>query len=68
MERRDICGRRKKVPYNAEQVAKQHRAIYSKKFIPFAPYVVQDGNLITGQNPFSARQTAQMIIENLLKQ
>jgi putative intracellular protease/amidase len=30
--------------------------------------VVQDGNLITGQNPFSARQTAQMIIENLLKQ
>ena len=63
-----FAGVAKKVPYNAEQVAKQNGAIYSKKFIPFAPYVVQDGNLITGQNPFSARQTAQMIIENLLKQ
>ncbi|MCM1959150.1 type 1 glutamine amidotransferase domain-containing protein [Acinetobacter modestus] len=63
-----FAGVAKKVPYNAEQVAKKNGAIYSKKFIPFAPYVVQDGNLITGQNPFSARQTAQMIIENLLKQ
>nr|WP_314370713.1 type 1 glutamine amidotransferase domain-containing protein [uncultured Acinetobacter sp.] len=63
-----FAGVAKKVPYNAEQVAKQHGAIYSKKFIPFAPYVAQDGNLITGQNPFSARQTAQMIIESLLKQ
>ena len=60
-----LAGVAKRVPYNAEQLAKQHGAIYSKKFIPFAPYVVRDGNLITGQNPFSARPTAQAIIERL---
>lgn len=55
----------KKVPYNAEELAKEHGAHYEKKFIPFAPNVVRDGNLITGQNPFSARITAQAIIEAL---
>lgn len=60
-----LAGVAKKVPYNAEQLAKEHGADYSKKFIPFAPYVVQDGNLITGQNPFSARITAFSIIEAL---
>ncbi len=55
----------KKVPYNAEELAKEYGAHYEKAFIPFAPYVVQDGKLITGQNPFSARKTALAIINIL---
>lgn len=60
-----LAGVAKKVPYNAEQLAKERGAEYSKKIIPFAPYVVKDGNLITGQNPFSARITALAIIDTL---
>ncbi|MGM7389127.1 type 1 glutamine amidotransferase domain-containing protein, partial [Acinetobacter baumannii] len=40
---------------------------YDKAFVPFAPHVIQDGNLITGQNPFSAKKTALAIIEELEK-
>ncbi len=58
-------GWQKKVPYNAEELAKEYGAHYDKAFIPFAPHVVQDGKLITGQNPFSAKKTALAIIEAL---
>ncbi len=51
-----LAGVAKKVPYNAEELAKEYGARYEKAFIPFAPYVVQDGKLITGQNPFSAKK------------
>lgn len=57
----------KKVPYNAEELAKEYGADYDKAFVPFAPHVIQDGNLITGQNPFSAKKTALAIIEELEK-
>ncbi|MFT4299582.1 MAG: type 1 glutamine amidotransferase domain-containing protein [Aeromicrobium sp.] len=46
------------VPYNAEEVAKQRGARYRKAKLPFVPHVVADGNLVTGQNPGSARKTA----------
>ncbi len=62
-----LAGVAKKVPYNAEELAKEYGARYEKAFIPFAPYVVQDGKLITGQNPFSAKKTALAIIEELEK-
>ncbi|ENX15499.1 hypothetical protein F895_02045 [Acinetobacter sp. CIP 64.2] len=60
-----LAGVAKKVPYNAEELAKQRGALYERKFIPFLPNVVRDENLITGQNPFSARITAYAIIEGL---
>ncbi|MGB9036927.1 MAG: type 1 glutamine amidotransferase domain-containing protein, partial [Acinetobacter calcoaceticus] len=62
-----LAGVAKKVPYNAEELAKEYGADYEKALIPFAPHVVQDGNLITGQNPFSAKKTALEIIEALEK-
>ena len=46
-----------KVPYNAEELAKEYGARYEKAFIPFAPYVVQDGKLITGQNRFQLKDS-----------
>ena len=60
-----LAGVAKKVPYNAESMAKQHGADFSKCLIPFAPHVVTDGTLITGQNPFSAKITAEAVIKAL---
>ncbi|MFJ4678590.1 type 1 glutamine amidotransferase domain-containing protein [Kitasatospora sp. NPDC088783] len=53
----------KLVPYNAEERAKQRGALYEKGALPFAPYVVTDGNLLTGQNPGSAKATAKKVVQ-----
>ena len=51
----------KLVPYNAEERAKERGALYEKAKLPFVSYTVVDGNLVTGQNPGSAKQTAKKI-------
>ncbi|MFV0458935.1 MAG: type 1 glutamine amidotransferase domain-containing protein [Actinomycetales bacterium] len=48
----------KLVPYNAEEEAKKRGARYRKAALPFVSHVVVDGNLVTGQNPGSAKETA----------
>lgn len=48
----------KLVPYNAEEAAKERGALYEKAKLPFVSFAVIDGNLITGQNPGSAKETA----------
>jgi putative intracellular protease/amidase len=55
----------KLVPYNAEETAKERGALYTKAAFPFAPYVVADGNLVTGQNPGSAAATAKRVAQLL---
>lgn len=55
----------KLVPYNAEDRAKQRGALYEKAKIPFISYTVVDGNLVTGQNPGSAEDTAKKVAANL---
>lgn len=57
-----LAGVARKVPYNAEAEMKRRGAHYSKALLPFVPHVVADGRLVTGQNPFSARATAQKVI------
>lgn len=51
----------KLVPYNAEARAKEHGAHYRKARLPFVSYAVVDGNLVTGQNPASAKEAAQKV-------
>ena len=51
----------KLIPYNAEEEAKQRGADYEKGLLPFVPYVVTDANLVTGQNPSSAKATAERV-------
>lgn len=48
----------KLVPYNVEEEMKNRGALYAKGLVPFAPHTVVDGNLVTGQNPGSAKKTA----------
>ncbi|QXC42867.1 type 1 glutamine amidotransferase domain-containing protein [Rhodococcus qingshengii] len=57
----------KLVPYNAEEKAKARGALYEKAKLPFVSYAVVDGNLVTGQSPGSAKETAEKIADLLLK-
>jgi len=56
----------KLVPYNAEDKAKERGALYEKAKLPFVSYAVTDGNLVTGQNPGSAKETAKQVVAALL--
>lgn len=55
----------KLVPYNAEAEIKKRGAHYQKAKLPFISYTVVDGNLVTGQNPGSAKKTAKEILARL---
>ncbi|RVX66605.1 hypothetical protein B0A52_09356 [Exophiala mesophila] len=55
----------KLVPYNAEEQVKKRGAHYKKAKLPFVSYTVVDGNLVTGQNPGSAKETAKEIVAAL---
>ncbi|MFA0812758.1 type 1 glutamine amidotransferase domain-containing protein [Microbulbifer epialgicus] len=49
------------VPFLVEDMLKQKGGNYSKKE-DWAPYVVVDGKLVTGQNPASSEETAQTLM------
>ncbi|MGA3677300.1 type 1 glutamine amidotransferase domain-containing protein [Lysinibacillus agricola] len=52
------------VPFLNKDIAIEHGAIFQKARA-FRSFVVQDGNLITGQNPFSTREVAKKLLTNL---
>jgi putative intracellular protease/amidase len=56
-----LAGVARKMPYNAEAEMKRRGALYEKAFLPFVSYVVVDGRLVTGQNPRSAKATAEKV-------
>lgn len=58
----DAVGLTQVVPFLVEEMLKQAGGVYSKG-PDFEPYVVQDGMLITGQNPASSEQAAHMLLE-----
>lgn len=55
----------KLVPYNVEEQMRTRGARYGKGLVPFAPHVVVDGRLVTGQNPGSAKATAKKVVDVL---
>ena len=61
-----LSGKNKLVPFATEKVAKERGANFTKKRF-FSSYAVQDGQLITGQNPMSGRAVAKLLVENLTK-
>ncbi|MDO5103964.1 MAG: type 1 glutamine amidotransferase domain-containing protein [Lautropia sp.] len=61
-----LAGVASRMPYNAEAEMKQRGAHYEKAWLPFIPHVVVDGRLVTGQNPMSAKGTAEAV-SSLLK-
>lgn len=59
-----LSGHSADIPFWNEDVAKEHGAVFHKKR-PFAEYALQDGRLITGQNPQSPRAVARLLLQNL---
>ena len=60
-----LAGVSREMPYNAEAEIRQRGARYEKAWMPFVPNVVVDGRLVTGQNPASAKATAQRVTQLL---
>ena len=56
----------KVVPFLVEDMLKKNGGIYSRGDV-WAAYAVQDGNLITGQNPASSALVAEMLLKTLRK-
>lgn len=54
-------------PFNLEEQLQLHGASYTKALAPFMAHVVEDGPLITGQNPSSARGVAKAVVAKLLE-
>ncbi|MBU2938537.1 type 1 glutamine amidotransferase domain-containing protein [Lacinutrix sp. C3R15] len=52
------------VPFLVEDMLNENGGVYSKKE-DWAAYAIQDGNLITGQNPASSELVAQKLLESL---
>jgi putative intracellular protease/amidase len=53
------------VPFSLEDRLQERGGRYSVARLPFAPHVVTDGRLITGQNPASAKAVGQAVVQAL---
>lgn len=59
------AGREHAVPYNLEEELQKRGATYSKAWLAFSSHVVEDGLLITGQNPASAAGVGEAVVKKL---
>ncbi len=62
-----LAKRKKEVPFNLEASLKERGANYKKALIPMTSKVIVDNNLVTGQNPFSSKEMAEVLIQQLDK-
>ncbi|WP_436738042.1 type 1 glutamine amidotransferase domain-containing protein [Streptomyces sp. BBFR102] len=61
----ELAQRADAVPFSLEERLRAVGASYRAAEEPFAPYVVEDGRLITGQNPASAAPVAEAVVRAL---
>lgn len=59
-----IAGKRSVVPFLNKEVAEKNGAIFKKKRF-YSDYALKDGRIITGQNPFSVRSVARLLLNDL---
>lgn len=60
-----LAMRKNEVPFSLESELKKRGAKYDKALVPMTSKVVVDGNLITGQNPFSSKKMAEVVLREL---
>ena len=60
-----LAKRSEVVPFSLEEELQKRGGVYEKALLPFGPHVVEDGRLITGQNPNSARGVAERVVAQL---
>lgn len=53
------------VPFNLEEELQQRGATFTSAKLPFGGHVVEDGRLITGQNPKSAKKVGEAVVKKL---
>lgn len=63
-----LANRRKEVPFKLETELRERGARYTRARLPFVPFAVCDGRLVTGQNPQSARAVAKTFLATLRQQ
>ena len=61
----ELAQRANAVPYSLEDRLKELGASYTTAEKPFAPHIVEDDRLITGQNPGSAKGVAEAVVRRL---
>lgn len=59
-----LAGKMRFIPFLNQEITEKRGAIFQKRRA-YREFVVQDGHIITGQNPFSAKAVAKMLISNL---
>lgn len=60
-----VARRKKEVPFDLEEALKKRGADYEKALIPMTSKVVVDGNLVTGENPFSSKEMAKVVMQQM---
>ncbi|WP_160290157.1 type 1 glutamine amidotransferase domain-containing protein [Shewanella sp. cp20] len=60
-----LAGLTDEVPFSLEDELVALGANYDKRFIPFTSYAIDDGRLITGQNPNSGKAVASNLLKEL---
>ena len=53
------------VPFSLEDELQKRGAKYSKGLLPYTSHVIEDGRLITGQNPASAKAVGEAVVTKL---
>lgn len=61
-----LMGKAQAVPYHVEQIARE-RGCNFRRGIPFTPFALKDGRIITGQNPMSSHYVARLLVRSLGK-
>lgn len=57
-----LAKRQDAVPFSLEEELQKRGGVYEKALLPFASHVVEDGRLVTGQNPNSAHGVAERVV------
>ncbi len=60
-----LIGLKKHVPFLLQDEIVKRSGHYQRAFLPFLPYVVESQNLLTGQNPASARKLGKAVARRL---
>lgn len=61
----ELVKRDQAVPFSLQEELQKRGADYSTGLIPFTSHVIEDGQLITGQNPRSAHAVGQAVVKRL---
>lgn len=61
----ELAHRADAVPFNLEEELQKRGAKYGKALVPMFKHVVEDGRLITGQNPTSASGVGEAVVKAL---